>query len=347
MNKIPDNNKYSKLLGNIGKLLEKSRKAAIQKVNNILVQTYWNIGKRIVEFEQGGKEKADYGSELLKRLSNDLKERYGKGFSRSNLQYMRLLYLKYQKYQTLSGKLSWSHYIEILSISDELARSFYEKQCINENWSVRELKRQINSGLFQRIALSKDKNGILKLAKEGQLFEKVEDIIKDPYVFEFLNIPENYRYSEKELENRLIDELGHFLLELGKGFAFIGRQFRITLNNTHYYVDLVFYHRILKCFVLIDLKLGKANHQDIGQMNLYLNYFKNEKNETDDNEPIGIILAADKDKILVEYATGSISNQLFVSKYQLYLPDKHLLEQELKYLLEKEDKKNTKFREIL
>ena len=155
------------------------------------------------------------------------------------------------------------------------------------------------------------------------------------------------KHSEKELENRLIDELGHFLLELGKGFAFIGRQFRITLNNTHYYVDLVFYHRILKCFVLIDLKLGKANHQDIGQMNLYLNYFKNEENETDDNEAIGIILAADKDKILVEYATGSISNQLFVSKYQLYLPDKHLLEQELKYLLEKEDKKNTKLREIL
>ena len=260
---------------------------------------------------------------------------------------MRLLYLKYQKYQTLSGKLSWSHYVEILSISDELARSFYEKQCINENWSVRELKRQRNSGLFQRIALSKDKKGILKLAKEGQLIEKVEDIIKDPYVFEFLNIPENYHYSEKELENRLIDELGHFLLELGKGFAFIGRQFRITLNNTHYYVDLVFYHRILKCFVLIDLKLGKANHQDIGQMNLYLNYFKNEESETDDNEPIGIILAADKDKILVEYATGSISNQLFVSKYQLYLPDKHLLEQELKYLLEQENKKNKKSQEEL
>ncbi|NQV17652.1 MAG: DUF1016 domain-containing protein [Armatimonadetes bacterium] len=347
MNKIPDNNKYSELLGNIGKLLEKSRKAAIQKVNNILVQTYWNIGKRIVEFEQGGKEKADYGSELLKRLSNDLKERFGKGFSRSNLQYMRLLYLKYQKYQTLSGKLSWSHYVEILSISDELTRSFYEKQCNSENWSVRELKRQIDSGLFQRIALSKDKKGVLKLAKEGQLFENVEDIIKDPYVFEFLNIPENYRHSEKELENRLIDELGHFLLELGKGFAFIGRQFRITLNNTHYFVDLVFYHRILKCFVLIDLKLAKANHQDIGQMNLYLNYFKNEENETDDNEPIGIILAADKDKILVEYATGSISNQLFVSKYQLYLPDKHLLEQELKYLLEQENIKNKKSQERL
>ncbi len=347
MNKIPNRNKYSELLGNIGNLLEESRKATIQKINNILVQTYWNIGKRIVEFEQGGMEKADYGSKLLKRLSNDLKKRYEKGFSRSNLQYMRLLYLKYQKYQTLSGKLSWSHYVEILSISDELARSFYEKQCINENWSVRELKRQRNSGLFQRIALSKDKKGILKLAKEGQLIEKVEDIIKDPYVFEFLNIPENYHYSEKELENRLIDELGHFLLELGKGFAFISRQFRITLNNTHYYVDLVFYHRILKCFVLIDLKLGKANHQDIGQMNLYLNYFKNEESETDDNEPIGIILAADKDKILVEYATGSISNQLFVSKYQLYLPDKHLLEQELKYLLEQENKKNKKSQEEL
>ena len=292
-------------------------------------------------------EKADYGSELLKRLSNDLKKRFGKGFSRRNILDMRRFYLTYKKWQTVSAKLSWSHYVEILSISDDLARLFYEKQCINENWSVRELKRQKNSGLFQRIALSKDKKGILKLAKKGQLIEKVEDIIKDPYVFEFLNIPENYHYSEKELENRLIDELGHFLLELGKGFAFIGRQFRITLNNTHYYVDLVFYHRILKCFVLIDLKLGKANHQDIGQMNLYLNYFKNEENETDDNEPIGIILAADKDKILVEYATGSISNQLFVSKYQLYLPDKHLLEQELKYLLEKEDKKNKKSWEIL
>ncbi len=347
MNKIPDNNKYSELLGNIGKLLEESRKSAIQKINNILVQTYWNIGKRIVKFEQGGKEKADYGSELLKRLSNDLKERHGKGFSKTNIYLMRLFYLKYEKIQTVSGKLSWSHYVEILSISDELARSFYEKQCINENWSVRELKRQRNSGLFQRIALSKDRKGILKLSKEGQLIENVEDIIKDPYVFEFLNIPENYRYSEKELENRLIDELGHFLLELGKGFAFIGRQFRITLNNTHYYVDLVFYHRILKCFVLIDLKLGKANHQDIGQMNLYLNYFINEENETDDNEPIGIILAADKDKILVEYATGSISNQLFVSKYQLYLPDKHLLEKELKYLLEQENKKDTKSQEVL
>ena len=342
MKKIPNTNKYSELLGNIGKLLEESRKAAIQKVNKILVQTYWNIGKRIVEFEQGGKEKADYGSELLKRLSNDLKERYGKGFSRRNILDMRRFYLTYKKWQTVSAKLNWSHYVEILSISDDLARSFYEKQCINENWSVRELKRQRNSGLFQRIALSKDRKGILKLSKEGQLIENVEDIIKDPYVFEFLNIPENYRYSEKELENRLIDELGHFLLELGKGFAFIGRQFRITLNNTHYYVDLVFYHRILKCFVLIDLKLGKANHQDIGQMNLYLNYFINEENETNDNEPIGIILAADKDKILVEYATGSISNQLFVSKYQLYLPDIHLLEQELKYLLEQENKKNTK-----
>jgi predicted nuclease of restriction endonuclease-like (RecB) superfamily len=189
----------------------------------------------------------------------------------------------------------------LLSVSDDLSRSFYEKQCLNENRSVRELKRQIKSGLFQRLALSKDKKGVLELAQKGQIIEKPEDLVKDPYVFEFLQMPEDARYSEQELESRLIDKLGHFLLELGKGFAFVGRQYRITLNNTHYYVDLVFYHRILKCFVLIDLKLGRADHQDIGQMNLYLNYFKNEENAEDDNAPVGIVLAADKDEILVEF----------------------------------------------
>ncbi len=249
---------------------------------------------------------------------------------------MRLLYIKYPKCQTLSGKLSWSHYSELLSVSDDLARSFYEKQCINENWSVRELKRQRETGLFERIALSKDKSGVLELAQKGQIIEDVLDIVKDPYVFEFLQMPEKLRYSEKELEKRLIDNLGRFLLELGKGFAYIANQYRITINNTHYHTDLVFYHRILKCFVLIDLKLGKVNHQDIGQMNLYLNYFKEEENAEDDNAPVGIVLGADKDEILVNYATGSISNKLFVSKYQLYIPDKKMLEDELRFLLEQE-----------
>lgn len=249
---------------------------------------------------------------------------------------MRLLYIKYEKFQTLSGKLSWSHYTELLSVSDDLARSFYEKQCEKESWSVRELKRQRNSGLFERLALSKDKKGVLELAQSGQVIETGKDLVRDPYVFESLNIPQNHKYTEKELETRLIDNLEHFLLELGKGFAFIGRQYRITLNNTHYYVDLVFYHRILKCFVLIDLKIGKVNQLDIGQINLYLNYFKNEEGVEDDNEPVGIILAADKDDIFVEYATGSISNQVFVSRYQIHLPNKDELERQLKLLLERE-----------
>jgi predicted nuclease of restriction endonuclease-like (RecB) superfamily len=332
--KISNNNSYSELLDNIGALLIKGRKTAEQQVNSILVNTYWHIGYRIVEFEQKGHEKAEYGSELLKRLSKDLKQSHGKGFSRSNLQLMRQLYIKYPKCQTLSGKLSWSAYCELLVISDDMARGFYENQCINEAWSVRELKRQINSSLFERVALSKDKKGVLELAKKGNVIENPKDLIKDPYVFEFLNFPEQFRYTEKDLENQLVTKLGYFLLELGKGFAFIGQQYRITLNNTHYYVDLVFYHRILKCFVLLDLKKGKVEHQDIGQMNLYLNYIKSEENTEGDGEPIGIVLAAAKDEILVEYATGSISNQLFVSKYQIHLPEKELLQQELRQLLE-------------
>ena len=327
---------YNALVSEIGTILTEGRKKAFQQVNTILVETYWNIGRRIVEHEQQGSEKAEYGSRLLKELARDLSRQYGKGFSRSNLQYMRLLYLAYPKCQTLSGKLSWSHYAELLGISDELARSFYEKQCINENWSVRELKRQRQSALFERLALSKDKAGVLQLSQEGQIVEKAEDIVKDPYVFEFLGLPELKQYSERDLERRLSDNLSSFLLELGKGFAYIGNQYRITLNNTHYYVDLVFYHRIPKCFVLIDLKLGKVNHQDVGQMNMYLNYFQEEESLEDDNLPIGIVLAADKDKILVDYATGSISNQLFVSRYQLYIPEKKVLAEELKLLLENE-----------
>jgi predicted nuclease of restriction endonuclease-like (RecB) superfamily len=335
---MPDKpvNTYNSLITDIGTLLAQGRKKSFQQVNSILVETYWNIGRRIVEHEQQGNEKAEYGSRLLKDLARDLRIQYGKGFSKSNIYLMREIFLIYPKFQTLSGKLSWSHYTELLSISDELSRSFYEKQCINENWSVRELKRQRQSGLFERLALSKDKIGVLQLSEKGQIVEKAEDIVKDPYVFEFLGLPELGQYSERDLEKRLIDNLSSFLLELGKGFAFVGNQYRITLNNTHYYVDLVFYHRILKCFVLIDLKLGKVNHQDIGQMNMYLNYFKEEENLEDDNPPIGIVLAADKDKILVDYAIGSISNQLFVSRYQLYIPDKKLLAEELKLLLENE-----------
>jgi len=333
-NMINKSGEYNQLVNSIGDLLESARKQVARTINTILVETYWGIGKRIVEYEQKGGEKAEYGTKLLTKLSKDLRFRYGKGFSKSNVYLMRLSYIKYPKFQTLSGKLSWSHYVELLSISDDLTRSFYEKQCIKENWSVRELKRQINSALFERIALSKDKKGVLALSKNGQIIEKEEDIIKDPYVLEFLNIPEKYQYTEKELEQRLIDNLQMFLLELGKGFAFVNRQYRITLNNNHFYVDLVFYHTILKCFVLIDLKVGKITHQDIGQMNMYLNYFKSEVSADNDSPPVGIVLGAEKDNILVEYALGGISNKLFVSRYKLYLPDKKELKKRLKYLLE-------------
>jgi len=317
--------------------LAQGQQRAFEQVNMLLVETYWQIGQYIVEFEQKGNERAEYGSRLLTQLSRDLKTAYGKGFSRSNLQYMRLFYLSYKNYQTLSGKLSWSHYTELLAISDDLARSFYEQQCIRDRWSVRELKRQKDSALFERVAMSKDRVEILALAQKGQIIESARDVVKDPYVFEFLDLPDR-NYHESELENRLIVQLEKFLLELGKGFAFIGQQYRITLNNTHFYVDLVFYHRILKCFVLIDLKTTAVRHEDIGQMNMYLNYFRAEENMEDDNEPIGIVLARDKDEILVEYATGGISNQLFVSRYQLYLPDVEVLKQELRRILDDSDR---------
>ncbi|GAB1429275.1 PDDEXK nuclease domain-containing protein [Ignavibacteria bacterium] len=341
-----EQSKYTALIDEIGSLLQKGREQVAHATNTILAQTYWLIGQHIVEFEQGGKEKAEYGSNLLDRLSNDLTKRYGKGFSRSNVFQIRQFYLRFSKIQTLSGQfgksqtpsnvLSWSHYIEILKADNDLEISFYVKQAEKENWSVRELKRQMKSMLFHRLALSKDKKGVLELSEQGQEIQTAEDILKDPYVLEFLNIPQSQQYLEGELEEKLISNLQNFLLELGKGFTFEKRQCRISLGGKHFYVDLVFYHRILKCFVLIDLKRGEVTHQDVGQMNLYLNYFKKEVSTEGDNPPIGIVLGAYKDHILVEYATESIGNQLFISKYQLYLPDKKQLENELNKLLDDE-----------
>ena len=243
-----------------------------------------------------------------------------------------MLYIRYPICETLSHKLSWSHYFELLKIDDNLERSFYEQQTQLENWSVAELKRQKDSGLFLRLALSKEKEKVLRLSKRGQIAESPEDIVKDLYVFEFLKIPEPYKISETELETRLINNLQSFLLELGKGFTFVARQFRMTINNTPYHVDLVFYHRILRCFVLIDLKIREVKHNDIGQMNMYMGYFAKEENIESDNPPIGIILSKEKDELLVEYATYGMNSQLFVSKYQLYLPSK----EELKKLISKQ-----------
>ncbi len=337
MKAIHSERKYDLLIKNIAEILEHGRKHAYTAINAILIKTYWEIGKEIVEYEQEGKEKAEYGAALLDNLSKDLKLKYGKGFSKSNIYLMRQFYLKYIKFQTVSGKLSWSHYSELLSIEEDLPRQFYEAQCTRENWSVRELKRQINSALFHRVALSKDKKAVKGLSKNGLIIDKARDVIKDPYVLEFLDIPENYKYSERELEQKIINNLQMFLLELGRGFTFIKRQFRITLDNDNYYIDLVFYHRILRCFVLIDLKIGKVNHTDIGQMNMYLNYFKEEENSPNDNEPIGIIMSAEKNHFLVKYALGGISNNLFVSKYRLYLPDKKELENRLREVLDGEE----------
>jgi predicted nuclease of restriction endonuclease-like (RecB) superfamily len=332
----PSKIKYNDLLDNIGQAIETARQNAVKAVNTELVKANWEIGRHIVEFEQHGHERAEYGSDLLARLSKDLKLLYGKGFGRRNVLDMRRFYLAYQKWQTVSAKLSWSHYIVLLGVSDDIARKFYEKQVIHENWSKRELERQIDSSLFERLALSRDKKGVLQLSEKGHFASRPTEVIKDPYVLDFLKIPQSNRVTEKHLEQKIIDNLQLFLLELGKGFTFVGRQYKISLRNKHFYIDLVFYHRILKCFVLIDLKTKPVRHNDIGQMNLYLNYFRTEESVEGDNEPIGIILSADKDEVLVEYATGGVSNKIFVSKYQLYLPNKKQLEKQVKAIMENE-----------
>jgi predicted nuclease of restriction endonuclease-like (RecB) superfamily len=334
MSEINPQQNYSLLIDTIGSTVAEGRQKAVTQINTTLVETNWNIGRHIVEFEQHGAERAEYGSQLLVTLSKDLKVKYGKGFSRSNLFQCRQLYLLFPKIQTLSGKLSWSHYCEILKADNDLESSFYIKQSEAENWSVRELNRQMKSMLFHRLALSTDKAGVLELAEKGKIVTTPLDVVKDPYVLEFLDLPQKAVYLESDLEEALISNLQSFLLELGKGFAFVGRQYRINIGGRQFKIDLVFYHRILKCFVLIDLKRGEIDHHDIGQMNLYLNYFKKEEAADDDKEPIGIVLGAYKDRILMEYATENISNQLFVSRYQLYLPEREELERELKKLLE-------------
>lgn len=324
---------YRQLLEDISDAYTQGRARAAQAVNVELIETYWQVGRHIVEYEQEGRMRADYGKALIDRLAADLGRRHGKGFSRSNLIRIRQFYLAYPKGATLSHQLTWSHIVEILKIDDPLERGFYVQQTVRERWSVRELVRQKESALFLRLAASKDKAGILQLANQGQVVEQPADLLREPYILEFLKIPEPYQVSETQLETLLCDHLQPFLLELGKGFTFVGRQYRITVNNTHYRVDLVFYHRILRCFVLIDLKLGEVRHHDIGQMNLYLGYFANEENVEGDNPPIGLILSRHKDELLVEYATYGVSSQLFVQKYQLYLPDREDLRRELEITL--------------
>ena len=312
----------------IRELLENTRKNVAQQVNTQLLTTYWNIGRIIVEYEQQNQIRADYGKQTLRELSKELTREFGKGFSRSNLQNMRAFYLAYEKCQTVSGKLSWSHYCELLSITDENKRSFYEKESINSGWSVRELKRQIDSSLYERLLLSSgdaNKEKVLSLAQKGIEINQPADIIRDPYVFEFLGVPENKPILESDLENALVVQIEKFFLELGRGFMFVGTQQRVTLNNTHYYVDMVFYNKILRAYVLIELKTKKLTPEAAGQLNMYLNYYAAEVNDPDDNPPIGIILCTEKDSIAAEYALGGLSNNIFASRYVLYMPDKEQL----------------------
>ena len=323
---------YRQLIDNVGLALQCGRRKLASSVNATIVQTYWQIGKFIVEYEQHGNERAEYGSDLLNRLSRDLTLKYASGFSRSNVFYIRKLYLEYPKVQTLS-ELSWSHYIELLKIEDKSERSFYEKESVNAHWGVRELRRQLKSMLFHRLALSTDKDKAKQLSEKGQVIERPEDILKEPYVFEFAGLPQLPVCREGDIEDALVNNLGQFLLELGKGFAYIGRQQRIQIAGRIYQIDLVFYHRILKCFVLIDLKRGEITHEDIGQMNFYLNYYREEMNTDGDSDPIGIVLGAYEDKLVMHYALQNITNQLFVSRYQLYLPNREQLEEELRRFL--------------
>ncbi len=313
--------------------VNRSKKYIAMNISSVMVKTYWTIGRYIVEFEQRGSSKSKYGSNMMTNLSKVLTMRLGRGYSRPNLNNMRKFYLLYPICQT-SDKLTWSHICELITIDDELERSFYERECVKEAWDVRALRRQMDSGLFLRLAKSKDKESILALAETGIEIQRPEDIVKDTYTLEFLGLPEKERYSENDLEQKIIDNLQTFLLELGKGFAFVGRQYSIVINNVHYHVDLVFYHRILKCFVLIDLKKNTVKHEDIGQMNMYMGYFAKEENESDDNPPVGIILSHNKEELLVEYATYGMDTNLFVSKYELYLPNREELRRLVNGILE-------------
>ena len=303
-------------------LLHKARQDIISNVNYTMTKTYFLIGKRIVEEEQDGNRRAEYGKKLMKTLSEKLTKEFGRGFSQRNLEQMRTFYLRYSISQTVSAefKLSWSHYLILMRIEDIDARNFYEIEAFKNNWSLRELKRQVNSSLYERLVLSKDKEKVKELAVKGQIIEKAQDVIKDPYILEFLGLDEKSDYSENKLETEIINKLEMFLLELGKGFTFVGRQVRFTFDERHFRVDLVFYNRLLKCFVLIDLKIGEVTHQDLGQMQMYVNYYDRYVKLPDENDTIGIIICKDKNDTLVKLTLPKDNNQIFASRYTTILP---------------------------
>ena len=339
MEKLKDNDVIiSDMYDEISSIILNNKNKMIYQINNTLVETNFMIGKVIVENEQNGNIRAEYGKDILKKLSKKLTNKFGTGFGLSGLYNMRLFYNKYKNCQPLDSKLSWSHYCYLIYIEDDDERRFYENECINSKWSKRELKRQIDSSLFQRLLLSDgkvNKKKVLELSKKWQTINNPTDILKEPYVFEFLGIKENKPLLESDLEKNLINHLSAFLMELGKGFMYVGNQVRITLdNNTHYYVDLVFYNKILRSYVLIDLKMDDMKPEYAGQMNMYVNYYNKEIKDEFDNETIGIILCTGKKGVTMEYALGGLSNNIFASTYTYYIPNKEQLINEVEKVLE-------------
>lgn len=334
---------YNDFYDSIKGILIDARKRVSKNVNSIMTFSYYEIGRRIVEEEQNGEDRAKYGKSLIKNLSKTLTKEFGKGFGVRNIELMRKFYQTFstdEKTKSMISKsknpfnLSWTHYIRLMRIGDIRERMFYEVEATNENWSVREMERQIDSALYQRLALSRDKEEVLQLSQKGQIIEKPKDLIKDPYVLEFLGLDNLPSYSENKLETSIINHLEKFIMELGKGFLFQGRQVRFSFEEEHFYVDLVFYNRILRCFVLIDLKIGKLKHQDIGQMQMYVNYYDREVKLPEENKTIGIIICNDKKDTLVEMTLPENNEQIFASKYLTILPTK----EELKLIVEEETK---------
>ena len=345
------------LVKEIRELVQRARRAASQNINTLQVATNFEIGRRIMEYEQKGKHRAEYGKQTLIELSRQLTEELGHGFSLRTLKYIRRFYLEYHETvpripqilsakspgkmpmespigQTLSAQfvsqftLSWSHYVFLMNIDNLDERRFYEIESRQNNWSLSELKRQFNSGIYERLALSRDKKGVMDLAKKGHIIEKPEDVLRNPYVLEFLGLDEKTHYSENEIESAIIDKLETFLLELGKGFLFESRQKRFTFDSDNFFVDLVFYNRILRCYVLIDLKIGKLTHENLGQMQMYVNYYNREVKLENENPTIGMILCKTKNDALVKLTLPENAN-IYASQYQLYLPSKQELKRKL------------------
>ena len=336
---IKNENEINRIFDDIKEMVINSRNKVYQTINTEMLNLYWNIGKAILEIQQGD-ERASYGNTVLEKLSQKLTTEVGKGFSERNLERMRKFYVCFPISTTVLSKLSWSHYLELIKIDEEPKRNFYMKESINSKWSVRELQRQRDSLLYERLTLSADKEKILELSEKGQILKTGKDLVKDPFVLEFLDIKENTNYLESDLEKNIIEHLKEFLLELGKGFSYVGNQVRLTLEEDHFYPDLIFYNRLLRCFVIIDLKIGKVSHQDIGQMQMYVNYYDREIKQDNENPTVGILLSTNKNETVVKYTLPKDNKTIFSSEYKLHMPT----EKELITAVE-EEKKNFELNE--